>query len=67
MKKKLTKSRNDKMISGVCGGIGQYLEVDSTFVRLGVAACCFFSCGTVLIAYIAAALIIPYEDQSYYN
>ena len=55
------------MISGVCGGIGQYLEVDSTFVRLGVVAGCFISCGTVLIAYIAAALIIPYEDQSYYN
>lgn len=61
MVKKLTKSRTDKKLCGVCGGMARYLEVDPTIVRIvwaGVAFCAGFG----LVAYIAAALIMPYED-----
>lgn len=63
MQKKLYKSKNDRKISGVCGGIGEYLGVDSTIVRLVVLLACLFT-GVGLLAYLAAILIIP-EDPGY--
>lgn len=59
MEKKLKKSAADRKLSGVCGGIAEYLGLDSTLVRLGWAALTLFSCGTGIIAYIVAAIIIP--------
>ena len=59
--KKLYKSRTDKMLSGVLGGVAQYFGIDSTIVRLIVAFLGLMSCGTVVLAYIIAALIIPVE------
>lgn len=56
--KKLYKSRTDKKLCGVCGGIAEYLNVDSTLVRLAWAALILF-CGTGILAYILAALIMP--------
>ena len=58
--RKLTLSSTDKKICGVCGGIGEYLDVDSTFVRLGAIAlfCC---CGMGLLAYLLCAIIMPKE------
>lgn len=55
--KRLFKSDTDKMLLGVCGGIGEYLNVDSTVIRLlwAILACT----GPGLLAYIAAAIIIP--------
>ncbi len=52
------------MICGVCGGIGEYLNVDPTLVRLIWLLCSLASCGTGLIIYIVAAVIMP-EDDSY--
>ena len=57
-KKKLYKSIDDKRVAGVCGGIAEYLDVDSTIVRLiGIAL--VFSWGAGLLAYIIAAIIMP--------
>lgn len=42
MEKKLTKT-NDKRLCGVCGGIAEYLDIDSTVVRLLTATCAFFT------------------------
>lgn len=55
--KKLVRSRTNRMICGVCGGIGEYLNVDATIIRL-LAVILGFS-GTGLFVYIAAAIIIP--------
>lgn len=56
--KKLYKSKYDRKICGVCGGIAEYLNIDATWVRLAWAALiCFF--GTGILAYILAALIMP--------
>lgn len=64
MEKKLRRSATDRRLSGVCGGIGEYLGLDPTFVRLGWAALTLFVCGTGIIAYILAAIIIPEEEKA---
>ena len=57
--KRLTKS-NNKIICGVCGGIGEYLGIDPTVVRLLWVLLSVLG-GAGLLAYIIAAIIIP-ED-----
>ena len=64
MEKKLKRSVTDRKISGVCGGIAEYLGFDPTLVRLGWAAITLFACGTGIVAYIVAALIIPEEETT---
>jgi phage shock protein PspC (stress-responsive transcriptional regulator) len=62
MEKKLYKSNTDKKICGVCGGLAEYLNVDSTVIRLiWVLAVLFAGCG--LLAYIIAALVIPNKPE----
>ena len=60
MPKKLYKSRTNRMLFGVCGGIGEYFNVDPTIIRL---AWVFLSIPTVLFGalgvYIIAAIIVP--------
>ena len=56
--KKLTKSATNRMICGVCAGIGEYLGVDPTVIRLLWVLLTFFG-GSGIIAYIIAAIIIP--------
>lgn len=60
--KKLYKSRNDKMICGVCGGLAKYLEMDPTIVRL-ITVVLGLAVGGGIIAYIIAAVIMPFEDE----
>ena len=60
MEKKLYRSRTDKKICGVCGGMGKYFGIDSTIVRLAVVAFTLLG-GCGLLAYIVAALVIPEE------
>ena len=57
--KRLYRSKNDRMLCGVCGGIGEYLDIDPTLIRLlwGLAACSI----TGLVVYVIAAVIIPAE------
>jgi phage shock protein C len=58
MEKKLYKSGTDKVLAGVCGGLGEYFGVDPTLIRLGWIV---FSAigGSGLLAYIIAALVMP--------
>lgn len=60
--KKLYKSNRDKKICGVCGGIAEYLEVDSTLIRLLTVLFCAVV-GGGLIAYIIAAIVMPEEPE----
>lgn len=62
MKKKLYKSRNDKMLAGVLGGFAEYIGVDSTLVRLVYVLIAMFSAGFPgILFYIICALVIPDE------
>mgnify|MGYP002726999543 FL=1 len=58
MEKKLYKSNTNKVIDGVCGGIGEYFNIDPTLVRLAWVVFCALG-GSGLLAYIIMALIIP--------
>ena len=59
-RKKLARARSDKKIAGVCGGFADYLEIDSTLVRLLWIMLVFFG-GWGLIGYVIAWLIMPME------
>ena len=55
--KKLYRSNTNSMIAGVCGGLGEYLGIDPTLIRLIWA---LLGCtGTGIVAYLIAAVIIP--------
>ncbi len=56
--KKLYRSTRDRMISGVCGGIAEYFNIDSTIVRI-LWVLLFFTGGMGLLLYIAAMIIVP--------
>ena len=56
--KRLYRSASDRMLLGVCGGIGEYLNVDSTIIRLLWALLVFWG-GIGILAYLVAAVIIP--------
>ena len=58
MKKRLYRSENEKMISGVCSGIAEYFDIDPTLIRLAWVLFCALG-GSGIIAYIIAAIIIP--------
>jgi phage shock protein C len=57
--KRLYRSRDQRMLAGVCGGIADYLGMDPTIVRLVTVLLGIVSFGTALIGYIIAAIIIP--------
>ena len=61
--KKLVRSKANRMLCGVCGGIGEYLNVDPTSVRLIWLLCSVASCGTGLLVYIVAAIVIPEDND----
>ncbi|MFO8036036.1 MAG: PspC domain-containing protein [Anaerolineales bacterium] len=57
--KKLYRSREDRMIAGVCGGLGEYFNVDPTLIRL-VFVFGFFATGSGLFwAYLIMMIIVP--------
>ena len=61
--KKLYKVEEGKMICGVCGGIAEYFNIDPSLVRLGTVIVSLISAGVGIIAYIAAAAILPNKSQ----
>ena len=58
--KKLYRSRENRMLAGVCGGIAEYLEMDPTVIRLIWVILCAFA-GSGVLVYIIAAIIVPEE------
>lgn len=60
--KKLTRSNTNKMICGVCGGIGDYLGIDPTVVRLIWLILGIGAFGSGLIIYLIAAVVVPQDD-----
>jgi len=62
--KKLYRSMSNRMICGVCGGIGEYFNIDPTLIRLLWVLLSMGSCGTGLLIYIISAVIIPENNGS---
>jgi phage shock protein C len=63
--KKLYRSKSDRLIGGVCGGIAEYFSIDPLIVRIGWVFVTLFA-GAGIIAYIAALIVVPDNpDQEY--
>jgi phage shock protein PspC (stress-responsive transcriptional regulator) len=60
--RRLYRSRGDRVIGGVCGGIARYFNIDPVLVRVGAIALAFLG-GAGLLAYLAAVLLIPNEGE----
>ena len=58
VKKKLYRSSKNKIIAGICGGIGEYFDVDPTIVRL-LWVLFALTVGSGILAYLICWLIIP--------
>jgi phage shock protein C len=58
--RKLTRSRTNKMVGGVCGGVASYLNMDPTVVRILTVVLSLFT-GVPIVLYIVALLVVPEE------
>jgi phage shock protein PspC (stress-responsive transcriptional regulator) len=63
--KKLYLSNDDRKIAGVCGGLGEYYEKDSTLIRILFMLLAFFAFGSGIIIYLAMWLIIPKKPEGF--
>ena len=61
--KRLTRTRDDRVVGGVCGGLGRYFNVDPLLFRIGAVALVFVG-GAGLLLYLAALLLVPNEDEA---
>jgi phage shock protein C len=58
--KKLWRSRTDRKIAGVCGGLGDYFHVDSLWIRL-IFVLFFLAGGAAFLVYLVMWLLVPLE------
>lgn len=57
--RRLTRRSDDRMISGVCSGVADYLDIDVTLVRLLTVVGAIFGLGSLVIAYVVAWVLMP--------
>jgi phage shock protein C len=62
--RRLTRS-HDKMLTGVSGGIGEYLDIDPVLVRVAWVLAAFLSCGTAALVYLAFWFVMPPRERVY--
>lgn len=62
MEKRLYRSRSDRMIWGVCGGLAKYFDMDPTIIRI-IAVLLIFANGLGILAYIIMAIVVPLESS----
>jgi phage shock protein C len=62
--KKLYLSNVDRKIGGVCGGLGEYFEIDSTLVRVIFILLVVLSCGIGVLAYLGGWTVIPRKPKA---
>ncbi len=66
MNKRLYRTQDDSMFAGVAGGLGKYMNIDPTLVRLFFVFSTFFT-GFGIVLYLAMWLVVPYEDEIVYE
>ena len=59
--KRLYRSRDDRMLAGVCGGLGVYLGIDPTIIRILFVLAAIAGVGGGLLVYLVLALVVPEE------
>ncbi len=65
MQKRLQRSRSEKMMAGVCGGLGEYFGVDPTLVRVVFAAITVLG-GAGILLYLVLWVVMPLESPPPY-
>lgn len=63
MNSRLFRSRDDRMIAGVAGGLAELWDADPSLVRLGWALLAIFTGGIAIIVYIVLAIVVPEGDE----
>jgi phage shock protein PspC (stress-responsive transcriptional regulator) len=63
MNTRLFRSRDDRMIAGVAGGLAELWDADPSLVRIGWALLAVFTGGIALVVYIVMAIVVPEEDD----
>lgn len=59
--KRLVRSRDDRWIAGVCGGVAQYFGIDANLVRLLVVLGTVLGFGSLAVVYVVAWILMPEE------
>jgi phage shock protein C len=62
--KRLYRSRNDRIIGGVCSGLGEYLGIDPTVVRLVFIVGLFLGFGSLGLIYLVLLVVVPEEPDA---
>ena len=62
--KPLTRSTSNRMIAGVCAGLGEYLGIDPTIVRLLTVLVFFTGFGGIALVYIIMAIVVPEQTAT---
>ena len=57
--KQLTRSTSNRMIAGVCAGLGEYLSIDPTIIRLLTLLAFFTGFGGIALVYLIMAIVVP--------
>lgn len=60
----LTRSTSNRMIAGVCAGLGDYLGIDPTIVRLLTILAFFTGFGGIALVYLIMAIVVPEQPQA---
>ena len=62
--KTLTRSASNRMIAGVCSGLGDYLGIDPTIVRLLTVLAFFTGFGGIALVYLIMAIVVPEQTTA---
>ncbi|QQK77882.1 PspC domain-containing protein [Salicibibacter cibarius] len=61
--KRFVRSANSRIITGVCGGIGQYFNIDPVIIRIVAVISLFISLGITLLVYLLLTVLVPSEGD----
>ena len=61
--KTLVRTRDGRIVAGVCSGLGEYFGIDANLIRVIVAVLTVFTGGVGALAYLAAWVVIPEEGE----
>jgi len=60
---KLYRSKTDRKLGGICGGLGQFFAIDPTVIRVFYIISVFISSGAMAVAYVLLMFVIPQEGE----
>lgn len=60
---KLYRSKDDRMIAGVCGGIGKNMDIDPNLIRILFIVLAFCSLGIMVLIYLCSWILLPEEGD----